>query len=93
MGASIIGEPFLSEPDIRAGKSPEQLKGTLTATGLTTGTKYDIYRWDTVSDAFTYDAKFKKSSFSAENGTFVYNDPDTFSSDGTTYYRVVSSSS
>ena len=87
--ASLKVQPWMSEPDIRAGKKPTQLKGTLTATGLTAGTKYDIYRWDSVSDAFTYSDTFKKTSFQANNGTHVYEDPDTFSSGGTTYYRVI----
>merc|ERR1712118_286349 len=80
--------PWLKEPDTRSGQKPEALTGTLTASGLVEGTTYDIYRWDSVKDAPTYSDSFKKTSFKATSDTFVYDDSDTFQSDGTTYYRV-----
>jgi hypothetical protein len=87
--ASLAINPWMSEPDTRSGKKPEALAGTLTATELVVGTAYEIYRWDTVLDAFTYDAKYKKSSFTATKATHVYADETSFPSNGTTYYRVV----
>jgi len=90
MPASLHIDPWKSEPDTRSGRKPEALKGTLTVTGLTPGTQYDIYRWDTVADAFSdYSNEHKRTSFTATNGTFIYADEKIFSSDGTTYYRAV----
>lgn len=87
--ASLAIQPFDSEPDTRSGKAPRLLKGTLTAAGLTAGSTYSIYRWDSVEDAFTYSDSFKKTSFQAKADTFVYSDGEGFQSSGTTYYRVV----
>ena len=87
--ASLAIKPYLSEPDLRSGEKPEALQGTLTVTELTEGSSYDIYRWDTVEDAFTYSDSFKKTSFKATSDTFVYSDDQSFQSDGTTYYRCV----
>lgn len=89
MPASLQVNPWKSEPDIRSGQSGTPLKGTLTATDLVVGSTYEIYRWDTVSDAFTYSDQFKKLSFQASNETFVYEDTASFDSSGTTYYRCV----
>jgi len=92
MPASLHIDPWQSEPDTRSGKKPTSLKGTLTVTGLTTGDKYDIYRWDTVDEAFNdYSDQNKRTSFTATSDKFVYADEKSFSSDGTTYYRAVSS--
>ena len=88
--ASLHIDPWKSEPDTRRGETPVDLQGTLTATGLTAGTSYDIYRWDAVGVAFTYSDAYKSSSFTATNDTYVYVDAKSFPSDGTTYYRVVS---
>jgi hypothetical protein len=92
VSASLHIEPWESEPDTRSGKKPEALMGTVTATGLTTGAAYDVYRWDTVADAFTYSDQYKKASFIAANSTHVYADDTSFLSNGTTYYRVVQAS-
>jgi len=90
MPASLHIDPWKSEPDTRSGQKPEALKGTLTVSGLTAGSKYEIYRWDTVAEAFTdYSDQYKRTSFTATNGTFVYADDKTFQSDGTTYYRAI----
>ena len=52
--------------------------------------KYDIYRWDSVKEAFSeYTDQYKRSSFTATNDTYVYEDDKSFQSDGTTYYRAV----
>merc|ERR1719352_245625 len=87
--ASLAIEPYASEPDTRSGEKPEALKGTLTVTELTAGKTYDIYRWDSVKDAFTYSDNFKKTSFQAKTDKFVYVDDKSFQSDGTIYYRCV----
>jgi len=91
MPASLKLDPFLSEPDTRSGKKPNTIQGTLTVTSLTAGVSYDIYRWDTVKEAFTYSDVYKKTSFkyTGTNGTYVYTDDASFPSDGTTYYRCV----
>lgn len=89
MPALLRIDPWQSEPDTRSGKKPDAIKGTLTVSELTTGSSYDIYRWDTVADAFTYSDDFKKSSFKATGDTFVYIDDKSFESDSTTYYRCV----
>merc|ERR1740130_474348 len=44
MPASLRIDPWQSEPDTRSGDKAEALKGTVTATELTTGAAYDIYR-------------------------------------------------
>ena len=89
MPVSLRIDPWLSEPDIRGGEMPIPLKGTLTVTGLQAGSSYDIYRWDSVKDAFTYSDNFKKFFFKAANGTFIYTDDKSFQSDSTTYYRCL----
>ena len=93
MPVSLQVNPWKSEPDLRSGASSIALKGTLTVNNLNKGDTYDIYRWDTVQDAFTYDSKFQKKSFVASNTTFVYEDDTSFESSGTTYYRCVATSS
>jgi len=87
--ASLAIQPYLSEPDTRAGQTASALKGTLTVTELTVGLSYDIYRWDSVEDAFTYSDNFKKTTFQAKTDTFIYADDKSFQSDSTTYYRCV----
>merc|ERR1712048_1142983 len=69
---SLHIEPSLSEPDTRTGSSPNQIKGTLTVEGLSAGTKYDIYRWNTVKEAFTYTEDHKIATFTAEKEIYVY---------------------
>ena len=90
MPASLAINPWKSEPDTRSKEKPEALKGTLTVTGLTAGAKYDIYRWDEVAPAFAdYSPQYKRTSFTASDDSFVYEDDKSFQSDGTTYYRAV----
>merc|ERR1711934_1319130 len=87
MPASLHIDPWKSETDTRSGDKPEALTGTLTVTGLTAESKYDIYRWDSVEEAFSdYTDKYKRTSFTATNSTFVYADDKTFVSNGATYY-------
>jgi len=89
MPASLHIKPWLREPDTRSGSKPGALSGTLTATGLTAGTKYEVYRWDTSTEAFTYRDDYKKTTFTAASDTYVFSDDKSFESDGTTYYRVL----
>ena len=84
-------QPWRREPDTRSGEQPTGLKGTLTATGLTPGATYSIWRWDAVATAFTYDPQYQKATFVAANATHVYADDKSFPSDGATYYRVIRS--
>ena len=90
MPASLHIDPWKSEPDTRSGKEPAALKGTLTVSELIAGTRYAIYRWDRVPEAFSdYSDQYKRTSFTAVNGTFVYVDAKPFQSNGTTYYRAL----
>ena len=82
-------QPWKSEPDTRSGYPAEALQGTLTATRLTVGATYTIYRWDNVESALTYSAEYKKASFTATSDKYVYVDDKSFMSDSATYYRVV----
>jgi hypothetical protein len=88
--AVLTVQPFLSEPDTRSGKKPELLRGTLTMASLTKGKSYDIYRWDSVKDSFTYTTSYKKTNFKAAGAEHTYVDDVRIHSNGTTYYRVVS---
>lgn len=90
--ASLRVDPWKSEPDTRSGEKPADLKGTLTATELSAGQAYDIYRWDSVKEAFTYSTEYIKTTFTATSDTYVYVDTASFKSDGVAYYRVVPSS-
>lgn len=90
---SLSIQPWKSEPDTRTGSRPNMIRGTLTAEGLTAGTKYDIYRWNSVKEAFTYSDDHKISTFTAKSHTFVFKDPKAFSSDSATYYRCVKAGS
>jgi hypothetical protein len=95
MPASLSIDPWQREPNVASKlfpAKPTDIKGTLTVEGLTAGTVYDIYRWDSAEDAFIYSEESKISSFTAPSDTFVFEDPKTFSSYSATYYRCVESS-
>jgi len=81
--------PWASEPYTRGGAKPIEITGTVTAAGLVIGSKYDIYRWDSAEDAFTYNKTSIIHSFTATNETYVLKDPKTFLSSSATYYRCV----
>jgi len=88
--ASLHISPWKQEPDTRSGDKPTSLKGTLTVTGLTAGSVYEIFRWDSVEEAFNdYSNQYKRTTFTATADSFVYSDDKSFLSDGTTYYRAV----
>ena len=89
MPASLHIDPWKEEPDTRSGDKPTALKGTLKVSGLTAGATYDIYRWDSVGEAFSYRDAYKKASFTATSDSYVYTDDTSFPSNGATYYRVV----
>ena len=42
--------PWKREPDTRSGAKPDDMVGQLTVTGLTSGSSYDIYRWDSIAE-------------------------------------------
>jgi len=90
---SLSIDPWQREPDIATHESPTQITGTLTIEGMTAGITYDIYRWDSAEDAFTYSNAYKITTFTATGDTFVFQDPKTFSSYSATYYRCIESSS
>jgi len=89
---SLSISPFASEPNTREGKKPIEITGTLTATELTTGSKYDIYRWDSAEDAFVYNDANKIETFTATKDTHTFEDPKKFMSSSATYYRCVPAS-
>merc|ERR1712110_519816 len=62
---SLSISPWASEPYTRGGAKPIEITGTLTATGLQTGSKYDIYRWNSAETAFVYDDTHKVKTFTA----------------------------
>lgn len=86
---SLTVQPAKSEPNTRTGSKPEALSGTVTTTGLTAGTKYAIYRWDSVQAAFDYSKPHSVHRFTATSETEVYTDAESFSSDSATYYRCI----
>jgi len=86
---SLVVEPSESEPDLRAGESPSELKGTISVQGLEPGEKYAVYRWDSVESAFDYTNPTSVYRFSASQSEQSFTDKKTISSDGTTYYRCI----
>eukprot|EP00931_Biecheleriopsis_adriatica_P006721 TRINITY_DN108085_c0_g1_i1.p1 TRINITY_DN108085_c0_g1~~TRINITY_DN108085_c0_g1_i1.p1 ORF type:complete len:384 (+),score=50.81 TRINITY_DN108085_c0_g1_i1:61-1152(+) len=91
--ASLSISPFASEPYTRGGEQPIEITATLTAVGLKTGSKYDIYRWDSAEDAFVYNDANKIETFTASEETHIFEDPTKLLSNSATYYRVVPASS
>jgi hypothetical protein len=72
-----------------------QLRGTVTVQGpLEIGASYKILRWDDFRNVPT-DGSYLSSSydysydFVAQASTHVFQDPKTFASSGTTYYRCI----
>lgn len=86
--ASLVIDP-VDEPDVRTGSKPTALQGTLTVDGLTTGSKYAIYRWNSVETAFDYKNPQSVHKFTASATSTVYKDTQTFMSDEAAYYRCV----
>jgi len=86
---SLTVDGWKEEPDTRTGDSPTQMTGTLTMEGLEAGQAYALYRWNSIESAFDYSQPASVYRFSATNVTEVYQDPKTFSSDGTIYYRCI----
>lgn len=76
------------EPDTRSGEKPVLMKGTVTVTGLASGQKYSIYRWNSVKAAFDYSVT-PVHTFTADSTTFVFNDPTGILSSSATYYRCI----
>ena len=89
---SLSISPFASEPYTRGGEKPIEITGTLTASGLKAGSKYDIYRWDSAEAAFVYKDSNKIETFTATNNTYAFKDPNSFLSNSATYYRCVPAS-
>ena len=85
-------QPWLREPDTRSGDQPSELQGTLTVSGLVDEHEYQIYRWDTVKDAFNYANEFVQHEFKQPEGgnsTYSFTDDRHITSNGTTYYSCV----
>lgn len=86
---SLTVDPWESEPDTREWQSPTQLTGTLHIEGLESGSKYAVYRWDSVESAFDYSNPTSVHRFVASGPKETYTDSQTFISSGTTYYRCI----
>lgn len=80
-----------SEPDVRRGDKPKPFTGKLTIEGLTVGSKYDVYRWNSAEDAFDYSKAKKQHSFTATAALYTWQDSETFMSNSATYYRCLES--
>merc|ERR1712083_61534 len=90
-----MGADSYDEPDFPWKKvSPIFMTGTLTITGLQEGQHYAILRWDDYRKVPT-DGSYLKSKFDhsyaiqASSTRYVFTDPITIESSGTTYYRCV----
>merc|ERR1711920_427376 len=86
---SLSISPWASEPYTRGGEKPIEITGTLTVSGLKTGTMYDIYRWNGSEEAFVYKKKNIIMFFTATSDTQTFKDSNTFLSNSATYYRCV----
>lgn len=86
---SLSISPWASEPYTRGGEKPVELTGTLTVSGLSKGSTYDIYRWGSPEAAFVYNKSYKIKTFTATSNFHKFVDPSTFLSSSTTYYRCV----
>merc|ERR1711957_497207 len=77
------------EPDTRRGDPGQLLTGTVTFEELSPGERYALYRWDSTDTAFDYSNPVSIARFTANSSTRVYQDPKTFWSNGSTYYRCI----
>jgi hypothetical protein len=92
LSLSTLGS--VSEPDVRMGQSPSNLRGTVTVTGLTTGSNYILYRYGSTAALPTgpnnWDTGFEtKTPFTATGATWKFDDPKTFASNTAVYYVAV----
>lgn len=86
---SLKVKPSRAEPDTRLGGRPIPLSGTVTVSGLSVGSRYEIYRWDSVGEAFDYSKARMVQRFVASKEHEVYTDPVPIASDSATYFRCV----
>jgi hypothetical protein len=84
-----IAEPM--EPDTRSGAKPAMLHGTVTVTALASGSKYTLYRWDSVDAAFDFANPGQTHDFTAGSSTYTFIDPAGIVSSGATYYSCLPS--
>lgn len=79
------------EPNVRSGYPAVPLTGTVTVSGLASGSKYVLYRYNATLPAgppFAPTAQFT-TPFTAAGPTWTFADPAPFSSDSATYYLAV----
>jgi hypothetical protein len=78
------------EPNVRAGQSAVPLLATLTVTGLTSGSKYVLYRYNGTAllpQAPPFDVGFQsKTAFTASGDSYVHKDNLAFMSDTAVYW-------
>jgi hypothetical protein len=91
---TVVG---MSEPNVSLGASATQMTATVTVSGLTAGQSYTVLRYDDYRKVPTNStaAQFLTSQFThrtdfvATGTSWTFDDPTTFLSSGTTYYRAV----
>lgn len=77
-----------AEPDIRTGQKPLQLNGTVTASGLTKGHNYIMYRITKGRQGSGHAVEYRVF-FTANGTTWTRTDPHTIPSNSATYYVTV----
>ena len=88
------------EPNVRALGKPVPLHGTVRVSGLTAGASYVLYRYkglenlpsttNNVTLAQGFDHGYEhKTPFTAAGETWEFVDPNTFASNGATYYVAI----
>ena len=91
---SLSTDGAVSEPDVRMGQPPSNLKGEVTVTGLTAGSSYILYRFlgtDALPKGPDFSAGFQyKTPFTAAGPSWTHADPHTFLSSSAVYYVCVS---
>ena len=89
----------ISEPDIREDVDPSAFTGTLEFANLDEAKTYAVYRFDSIDSFVSSNGDYENSKYFSKNiledfevsadGSFVYEDVDTFMSNEATIYRVV----
>lgn len=89
----VLAVDRLDEPDVRMWLPHANLHGTVTVSQLRAGAHYILYRYQgtvavPTSPPFDHGYEYK-IPFVASGDTWTYRDPNTFRSDGATYYIAV----
>jgi hypothetical protein len=81
---------ILTEPNIRQGDPPKPIHGTVTVSGLSAGSQYTLFRFNSTKNLpsrppFAPTAEYT-TDFTASSSTWKFQDPHTFMSNSATYY-------